>query len=91
MLIIIKSEPDTQAARRAVKLAGEAAADIVLIQNGVYLAGEERAEGFCGTVFALDEDMRMRGIRDIEKGVKTIGYEELVDLMAENEKVVGMF
>lgn len=91
MLVIIKSSPDSQEAKRAVRLARDMTADIVLLQNGVYLAEKERLEGFCGTAFVLDEDMRLRGVENIGKGVKKVGYDELVDLMAENEKVIGMF
>jgi|Deesub1362A_J573_1020465.scaffolds.fasta_scaffold00045_16 sulfur relay protein TusB/DsrH len=91
MLVIIKNAPGTQEAKRAVKLARDMAADIVLVQNGVYLAERDRLEGFCGTAYALDEDIRLRGITDIDKEIKTIGYDELIDLMAEDEKVIGMF
>ncbi|MEJ2182622.1 MAG: sulfurtransferase complex subunit TusB [Nitrospirota bacterium] len=91
MLVIIKSAPDTQDARRAVKLARDVAADIALLQNAVYLAQPERLEGFCGTAYAMKEDLRLRGIEDIEAGVKTIGYGDLVDLMAEDDKVIGLF
>ncbi|MGD2079999.1 MAG: DsrH/TusB family sulfur metabolism protein [Nitrospirota bacterium] len=91
MLVIIKSAPGTQDARRAVKLARDTAADIALLQNAVYLAQPERLEGFCGTAYAMGEDLKLRGIRDLEPGVKEIGYGELVDLMAEEDKVVGLF
>jgi sulfur relay protein TusB/DsrH len=90
MLVIIKNAPDTDEARRAVRLAGDLAADIVLIQNAVWLAQEERLEGFCGTAYALDEDLRLRGGVNTGKDIKTITYEELIDLMAENDKVIGM-
>lgn len=91
MLLIIRSAPDTTEARRAVKLARDTAADILLIQNAVCLAGKDRLEGFCGTVYALHDDIRLRGISDIEKGVKTVGYDEAVDLMAGEDKVIGIF
>jgi sulfur relay protein TusB/DsrH len=91
MIVIIKSGPESQEAKRAVKIARDTVADIVLIQNAVYLARPERLEGFCGTAFALDEDIRLRGIKDIDKGVKEINYDELVDLMAQEDKVVGLF
>lgn len=91
MLVIIKSAPDTSDAKRAMKLAEEMSADVVLIQNGVYLTCSKLLKGFKGTTHVLEEDMRMRGVDCIETEMKRIGYEELVDLMAENEKVVGMF
>ena len=93
MLVIIKSAPDTTEGRRGVKLARDMAADIVLIQNGVYFAQKEQLEGFCGTAFVLEDDTRMRGlIKDgIDKDIRNIDYDGLVDLMAEKEKVIGMF
>ena len=91
MLVMIKSAPVTDEAARAVKLAREMPADIVLMQNAVYFAEKDRLDGFCGTVYALDEDMKLRGISEKDKGVKEIGYGEMVDIMADEEKVVGMF
>jgi sulfur relay protein TusB/DsrH len=91
MLVIIKSSPDTSEGKRAVKLARDMAADICLIQNAVYFAQRDRLEGFCGTAYVLDEDSRIRGIKDIEKGIKKIDYDGLVDMMAEEDKVIGIF
>jgi sulfur relay protein TusB/DsrH len=91
MLVIIRSAHDTAEAKRAVKLARDMAADILLLQDAVYLAGKERLDGFCGTAYALHEDLLLRGVSDLEKGIKTVGYDEAVDLMADEDKVVGMF
>lgn len=93
MLVIVKSAPDTIDGKRGIKLARDMAADLVLIQNGVYFAQNERFEGFCGTAYALDEDTRLRGLKDgeIKKGLKKLDYDGLVDLMADEDKVVGMF
>ncbi len=93
MLVIVKSDPNSADGKRGIKLARQMAADICLIQNAVYFAQKERLEGFCGTVYLLDMDARLRGLKDdeIENGVKKINYDDLVDLMAEKEKVVGMF
>jgi len=91
MLVVIKSSPDSNEARRAVRLARDLAADIVLLQNAVWLAREEMLEGFCGTAYALDEDLKLRGVRNVDKGVKAVGYGELVDLMAGADKVIGIF
>lgn len=92
MLVIVKSAPDTSEGKRGVQLARDMAADIVLIQNGVYYAQKGRKEAFSGRAYVLDEDMKLRGISpDMTRaGVKGIDYEGLVDLIAENEKVVGM-
>lgn len=93
MLVIVKSAPDTVDGKRGVKTARDMAADVVFIQNGVYFAQKERLEGFCGTVFVLDDDARLRGLTegDIEKDIKRLGYGEFVDLMAGQDKVAGMF
>lgn len=90
MLVILKSPPDSREGKRAVRLARDMAADIVLLQNAVYYAEKDRLEGFCGTVYALDADMRLRGIGDTLKGLKTVGYDGLIDIMA-NDKAVGIF
>lgn len=93
MLVIVKSSPDTPDGRRGVKFARDMAADVCLIQNAVYFAQGERLEGFCGNAFALDDDIRLRGLRDedFEKGIRKITYDNLVDMMAADDRVVGMF
>lgn len=91
MLVLIKSAHDTPEARRAVKLAREMAADIVLLQNAVCLAEKDRLEGFCGTAHAVEEDLKLRGVAVIEKGVRPIDYDQLVDLVTEDGNIVGMF
>jgi len=93
MIVIVKSAPDTTDGVRGVALARDAAADLVLLQNGVYFAQKERLGAFPGTVYALDDDKRLRGLKDSEmdQAVKSISYDALVDLMAEDNKVVGMF
>jgi sulfur relay protein TusB/DsrH len=93
MLVMVKSAPDTSEGKRGIQLARDMAANIVLIQNGVYYAQKKRLEAFTGKAYFLDEDMKLRGISPdmTGPGVKGIDYEGLVDLIAENEKVVGMF
>lgn len=93
MFVIVKSGPDTQDGKRGVKLARDMAADICLIQNAVYFARKERLDGFCGTVYLLDKDAGLRGLKDdeLETGIKKIDYDGFVDLMAEEDKVLGMF
>ncbi len=93
MLVIVKSAPDTPEGKRAVKLARDMAADICLIQNAVYFALTERLDGFCGTAYVLNEDMKLRGISsDItDKGIRELDYDGLVDLMINEEKVAGVF
>ena len=93
MLVIVKSAPDTTDGKRGVKLARDMAADVVLLQNGVYFAQKERLEGFCGTAYVLDDDVRLRGLKndEIEKDIRRLDYGGLVDLMASEDKVAGMF
>jgi sulfur relay protein TusB/DsrH len=93
MLVIVKSLPDTADGKRAVKLARDMAADICLIQNAVYFAQRERLEGFCGTVYLLDEDRRLRGLGEevIEKDIKKIDYDSLVELMVKEDNIIGVF
>ncbi len=93
MLVIIKSSPDTPEGRRGFRLARDMAGDMVLLQNGVYFAQKERFEGFCGKVYILEEDMKLRGLKDNEilKDAQRIDYDSLIDLMAEDDKVIGMF
>jgi sulfur relay protein TusB/DsrH len=93
MIVIVKSGPDTADGKRGVKLARDMAANLFLIQNGVYFAQEERLEGFCGTAYALEDDLKLRGIKGtgIEKGIRKTDYDSFVDLMADSDKVVGMF
>jgi sulfur relay protein TusB/DsrH len=93
MITIIKSSPDTPEGKRGFKLARDMASDMVLLQNGIYFAHRERFEGFCGKVYILEEDMRLRGLRDEEilKDAIKIDYDRLIDIMVEEDKVVGMF
>ncbi len=93
MIVIVKSAPDTADGQRGVALARSMAADLVLLQNGVYYAQKERLGGFSRGVYVLDDDNRLRGLRDadMEKNVKVITYDALVDLVTGTDKVVGMF
>lgn len=93
MLVIVKSAPETADGKRAVKLARDMAADLVLIQNGVYFSQRERLGGFCGSVYVLEEDMRLRGLKkdEIEKDIIEITYDSLIDFMDGEDKVVGIF
>ena len=92
MIVIIKSAPDTADGVRGVTLARDSKADLVLLQNGVYFAQKERLE-IAGNVYVLDDDKRLRGFKESEMDAraKTIGYDQLTDMLTESEKVVGMF
>ncbi|HBG92573.1 MAG: hypothetical protein A3J81_01440 [Nitrospirae bacterium RIFOXYB2_FULL_43_5] len=93
MLVIVKSGPDTAEGKRGVKLARDMAADLVLIQNGAYFAQQERLGGYCGRAYVLADDIRLRGVKEseMEMNIRIIDYANFVDLMSENDKVVGMF
>ena len=95
MLVIVRNAPDTPEGKRGVKLARTMAADLVLVQNGVYFLQEDHLEdlGFCGTAYVLEDDRRLRGLKiDAEKkNMQDINYDSLIDLMSESDKVVGMF
>ncbi len=90
MLIIIKSSPDTPEALKALDLAKSMNASICLVQNGVYLSAKEECRNIATSVFALSEDMALRGLKPAGN-VKSIDYEELIDIMNGSEKVMGMF
>lgn len=94
MLVIVKSAPDTPDGKRGIKLAKDMAADLVLVQNGVYFAQQkDRLEGFCGTAYALEEDIRLWGLKDgaLEESVRKVDYDSLIDLMVGVDRVIGVF
>ena len=93
MIVLVKSAPDTTDGQRGVALAKDGNADIVLLQNGVYFAQKERLGAFAGTVYILDDDKRLRGLKDSEMDTraKVVNYDALTDLMTGGRKVVGMF
>ena len=93
MIVLIKSAPDTPDGARGVMLAKDGNADLVLLQNGVYFAQKERLGAFPGAVYVLDDDKRLRGMKDteIDDRVKTIDYDRLTDIITGGKKVVGMF
>lgn len=89
MLFIISSLPGTQEFKTALQIAE--GSDICLIHDAVYLSMEEEVS-ISGKVYALKDDLSLRGItRPGLKGLKIIDYSEMVDLMAQAEKVVGVF
>lgn len=89
MLVIIKSSPHTDEAKRGLQIAKDTSSDIALIQNGVYFSSQGGLEEFKGRAYCLDEDMRLRGVEEA-KNITTINYAGLVDLMT-GVKTVGMF
>jgi len=95
MLVIVKSAPDTPEGTRGVKLACDMSADIVLLQNGVYFSrGQNLTDaGFTGKAYVLEDDRLLRGLNAVHdsKNIQGINYDNLVDVMTENDSVVGMF
>ena len=93
MIVMIKSAPDTTDGAIGLTLAKEGGADLVLLQNGVYFAQKDRLGVFPGAVYVLDDDKRLRGLKDseIDARVKTIDYDTLTDILTGGKKVVGMF
>lgn len=93
MLVMIKSAPDTTDGALGLTLAKESGADLVLMQNGVYFAQKERLGILSGTVYVLDDDKRLRGLKDSEMDdrVKNIDYDKLTDILTGGQKVTGLF
>jgi sulfur relay protein TusB/DsrH len=91
MLVIIKSAPRTDEARRGLRVAMDTSSDVVLVQDGVYLAAQGALEGFTGKAYLLEDDVTLRGKGAATEGFKRIGYGEFVDLMDGGQKVLGMF
>jgi len=93
MLVIIKSAPDTNDGALGLTLAKEGRADLILLQNGVLFAQKERLGSFPGAVYVLDDDKKLRGLKDseLDERVKVIDYEKLTDIITSGEKVTGMF
>ena len=93
MLVIIKSAPATTEGARGLTLAKDGGADLVLLQNGVYFAQKERLGAFTGVVYVLDDDMRLRSLKDseLDARAKNIDYDKLTDIITGGDKVVGLF
>ncbi len=93
MLVMIKSAPDTTDGALGLTLARESGADLVLLQNGVYFAQKERLGALSGTIYVLDDDKRLRGLKDSEmdERVKIIDYHKLTDIITSGKRVNGMF
>ncbi len=93
MIVLVKSAPDTRDGMSGLTLAKDSGADLVLLQNGVYFAQKERLGTFSGAVYVLDDDKRLRGLKDSEMDGRamTIDYDKLTDIITGDKKVVGMF
>jgi sulfur relay protein TusB/DsrH len=93
MVVIIKSAPDANDGALGLTLAKEGRADLILLQDGVLFAQKERLGSFPGAVYVLDDDKKLRGLKDAEldERVKIIDYDKMTDIITNSEKVAGMF
>lgn len=93
MIVMIKSAPDTTDGALGLTLAKESGAELILMQNGVYFAQKERLGNFSATVYVLDDDKRLRGLKDSEMDsrAKIIDYDKLTDIVTGGRKVTGLF
>lgn len=87
MLFLISSAPDTKEFKTAYKLAKDMGAEICLLQNAVYASRSLNDNN----VYILYDEMQLRGISENEVSGKIIDYSQLIDLMTNTDKVVGMF
>jgi len=87
VLFLIASAPDTQEFKTAIRMANDVNADICLLQNAVYAARNSTDNN----MYALSDDMKLRGIHENDLSGKLIDYGQLVDLMTTSDKVVGIF
>lgn len=87
MLVIIQSPAGSEKAILAVNTAAETAADIVLMGDAVGLARKEMLEGFCGTAFALADDVSrlLPPGTELESGVKLINADDLTRMLRQQE------
>jgi len=87
MLFLISSAPDTKEFKTAYNLAKDTGAEICLLQNAVYASRTLNDNG----IYLLSDEMQLRGINENEVSGKIIDYTQLIDLMTETDKVVGIF
>lgn len=87
MLFLISSAPDTKEFKTAFHLAKEMNAEVCLLQNAVQASPDIES----GSLYILRDDMQLRGIAEKEVSGKPIDYSQLVDLIVQSDKVVGLF
>jgi len=87
MLFLISSTPDTKEFKTAYKLARDLGAKICLLQNAVYASKNLNDDN----LYVLHDEINLRGINEDEIRGKIINYEQLIDLMIDADKVVGLF
>jgi sulfur relay protein TusB/DsrH len=87
MLFLISSAPDTQEFKTAFRTAKEMNAAICLLHNAVYGSRVLQDSG----MYVLRDELQLRGITENEVSGRIIDYDQLVDLMDDADKVVGIF
>ncbi len=87
MLFLISSAPDTKEFKTAYKLAKDMGAEICLLQNAVHASRGLNDSN----VYVIKDDVQLRGITENEISGKPIDYRQLIDLMTNTDKVVGLF
>jgi len=87
MLFLFSSAPDTKEFQTAYKMAQDMNAEICLLQNAVYAAGNKDNHAH----YALSDDLALRGIDKSTVTAKVIDYSQLIDIMTGTDKVVGLF
>ncbi len=87
MLFLISSAPDTKEFKSAYKIAQQLNAKICLMQNAVYASRNLQDSRF----YIMKDELQMRGIKEDEVSGNLIDYGQLVGMMAESDKVAGLF
>ena len=87
MLFLISSSPDTKEFKSAIKMAKDVAGDICLLQSAVYASRDL----YDPNMYVLEDELQLRGIKENEISCRIINYNQLVDLMINSDKVMGMF
>ena len=87
MLFLISSAPDTKEFKSAYRIAQQMNAEVCLLQNAVYASRNL----FDSRFYIMKDELQMRGIKEDEVSGKLIDYSQLVDMMAESDKVAGLF
>jgi sulfur relay protein TusB/DsrH len=87
MLFLISSAPDTKEFKTAYRTAKEMNGQICLLQDAVYAARNNSDD----SLYVIVDDMSLRGLSNKEISGKPIDYSQLIDLMVNADKVVGLF
>jgi hypothetical protein len=87
MLVIIKSPPQSSSARRAIDIAVQRLADLILTAEGINHALKGGLDGFCGTAYALQSDLARLDADNLEKGIKSIDQNKYNELLNQKDTI----